>query len=279
MGYKRLKIAAVIFAMVFGLAGCYTIDPSGFFVTDTNANQRFAESMVWNGTHPDRDITLTTDNYSVFNLSDCHLGSADNLDSLFQIAMDTGAVAVFAAGDLTTGHEEDFQNYAAHLPDPDTLPVFSVAGNHDLYFDSWAAYLENIGSSTYFISVTTPVAKDLYIFLDTGSGTLGTSQMSWLEGLLQTERLDYRHCIIVTHNNLLRIRHTLSTTPMLEEVHVLMDLCVEHDVNMVITGHDHVQYDELFGKTRHITLDALVDEGYMDLRIEGDSISYSFDHL
>jgi hypothetical protein len=136
------------------------------------------------------------------------------------------------------------------------------------------------GSSSYSFSVTTPVASDLYICLDTGGGTLGPSQLSWLKELLINERPNYRRCVIVTHNNLFRIRRTTSTTPQVEELSVLIELFAKYSVDMAITGHDHKKNVVEFGGTVHITMDALKDgldySGYFQLNVESGKLGYNF---
>jgi hypothetical protein len=116
----------------------------------------------------------------------------------------------------------------------------------------------------------TPDARDLFICLDTGSGTLGNRQLDWLENILENERHHFRNCIIISHSNFFRSRRTLSTTPLVEEIYFLLDLFSDNNVDMVIMGHDHERSVELFGNTVYLTLDA-IEDGYSDasfVRIE-----------
>ncbi|MFW5835368.1 MAG: hypothetical protein ACOCU3_00285, partial [bacterium] len=77
--------------------------------------------------------------------------------------------------------------------------------------------------------------------------------------------------------------HTSSTTPNVEELRVLMDLCIEHRVDMVVAGHDHKKNVVQFGGTTHITMDALKDgyedAGYLVLDIGPASAAYEFVQL
>ena len=158
-----------------------------------------------------------------------------------------------------------------------------MIGNHDLYFDGWKQFYTHFGSTTYLFTVETPEASDLFICLDTGSGTLGSNQLEWLKNMLQEERPNYRKCVIFTHNNLFRIRHTTSTNPFVEEVRVLSELCLKHEIDMVITGHDHERNAVKFGNTTHITMDALQDisenAGYFTLFINQGEIDFEFVEL
>ena len=76
-----------------------------------------------------------------------------------------------------------------------------LAGNHDTYFDQWSEYYELFGSSTYFFVVKTPTTSDLFIALETASGTLGKLQKKWLEDTLKEKRSQHRYCFILTHTN------------------------------------------------------------------------------
>jgi len=128
--------------------------------------------------------------------------------------------------------------------------------------------------------VKTPTASDFYICLDTGSGTLGSRQLKWFKELLEKSRNNYRRCILFTHNNLYRIRHTLSTNPVNEELLVLTELFAKHKIDMVVTGHDHVKNVVKLGNTTHITMNAMLDEfpdaGYFVLKVENGKVGYEF---
>jgi len=108
-------------------------------------------------------------------------------------------------------------------------------------------------------------------------------RIAWVCNFLESSRKNYRHCIVFTHNNLLRFRPTLSTNPYVEEVQVLLDLFLRHRVDFVITGHDHIRDSAIFGNTTYITMDALLDmnpqAGYLELYVREDEMQYSFEKL
>lgn len=278
MAYQ-LKIT-IILGLALSISGCQEADLIGMFMSDESVNQRFEHSMEWNSQHPFREIIISGDDYHILAMSDSHVGGTENLDIFLNSAKATDASAVVMVGDMTTGHAEDYAIFQQHLPNQDSLPSFQIAGNHELYFDGWTEFYSRFGSSTYLFTIETSSAKDLFICLDTGGGTLGNKQLDWLKEILQTVRPDYRHCIILTHNNLFRFRHTASTNPVIEELHVLMDMFTKHDVDFVITGHDHKQNATKFGNTTHIVLDALKDglsnSGYFELRVNNGIPQYRF---
>ncbi len=277
---NRFKKIASLFLLVFIFSACDKFEMRGFVRSYESADQRFKQSMDWNFNHPYKEIAIPVDEYSIFTMADSHVGGTENLDIFLSAAITENAAATVMVGDLTTGNTRDYMTFQDHLPAQDSLPSFQIIGNHDLYFDGWKQFYSQFGSTTYLFTVATPQASDLFIGLDTGSGTLGSDQLEWLKNILEYERPHYRKCILFTHNNLFRIRHTTSTNPFVEEVHELMELCVKHEIDMVITGHDHERNEVTFGNTIHITMDALQDEsknaGYFKLTMLQGKIKYEF---
>jgi len=271
----------LLLATVF--TACYEVDFAGFFIRSESANLRFEESMEWNAMNPYRQIAVPADDYLIMTMGDSHVGGTDNLVRFFAIALDQAADAVVMVGDLTTGREEDYLVFQATLPDQETIPWFPLVGNHDLYFGGWEHFYSMFGASVYLFTVKTPEATDLFISLDTGSGTLGSRQLDWLKTTLETRRDDYRHCLVFTHNNLFRIPRALSTNPPVEELHVLMELFTRHRVDMFVSGHDHRHSVVQFGNTTYLVADALRDglsnAGYLELRVIGESVKFKFVQL
>ena len=175
---------------------------------------------------------------------------------------------------------EEYTLFEKHIPENDSLRSFYLAGNHDLWHNGWEEFYTRFGSSSYYFTVKTPAGSDLFICLDTGGGTLGELQTEWLTEILQSMRPDYRRCVVITHINLFRPRKTESTNLVEEELVFLMDLFARHNVDMVITGHDHVRDVEVFGVTTYIQVDALEDglsnAGYMNMRVKNGEIGYEF---
>lgn len=281
---NKLIIKVILVAVLFSFTACDVADIKGMFISpDELINQRFEQSMEWNSQHALREVITLTDDYTILSMSDNHVGGTINLDIFINEAKNKNANAVVMVGDLTSGHGEDFEIFKQHLINLDSLPAFLMIGNHDLYYNGWNEYFSRFGSSTYTFTVKTPVASDLYICLDSGGGTIGNQQLDWLKDILQNERPDYRRCIIFTHNNLFRFRRTSSTNPLVEELHVLLDLFTKHNVDMVVTGHDHEKDDEVFGNTTHIVMDALKDglsnSGYFQFNVADGNITYEFINL
>ncbi|MFO7790586.1 MAG: metallophosphoesterase [Bacteroidales bacterium] len=272
-----------LFLLSLLFTACDLFEMRGFVASYESVNERFDQSMEWNDEHPFKTITVADDDYNIFVMADSHTGGVLNLNAFFDEAIDINAVAAVMVGDLTNGHSADYKKFDNQVPDEDVLLTFPVVGNHDLYFDGWKQFYKHFGSSTYLFTVNTATSSDLYICLDTGSGTLGSSQLNWLKDILENERQAYRYCVVFTHNNLFRIRHTTSTNPCVEELRVLTDLSVRYNIDVIITGHDHKRNLVVMGNTTHVTLDALKDDykyaGYFNLHIENGDLGYDFINL
>ena len=280
---NRFKQIVIFFFIILIYASCDQFEMRGFVAAYESADQRFDQSMEWNADHPYKQIQVSEDDYKFFVMGDSHVGGTTNLDFFVQEAIKSKATAVVMVGDITMGYAENFETIQQHLPEKELMSSFLIPGNHDLYFDGWKKYYSLYGSSTYLFTVNTPKATDLFVCLDSASGTLGSKQIEWLKELLKLERFDYRHCIIFTHNNLFRLRHTFSGNPYVEELQVLLELCAKYQVDMIISGHDHSRNEVVFGNTTFITMDLLQDDsknaGYFKLFITNGEIEYEFVNL
>lgn len=278
MGILKKSIAVAL--LIIGMMACDKYEAIGFITSYEDANERFEQSMDWNASNPIPIIMVNDDNYVLYAMGDSHLGGTENLNKFFDQALANDVTAVLLAGDITSGHQKDYDNLAEILPDKDSLIYFPMAGNHDLYFHGWEYFYPLLGSSTYSFVVQTPDTTDLFICLDTGSGTLGDKQLKWLKEKLEKERGNHRYCSVITHNNIIRPRPTASTNPFVEEVRVLLDLFAEYDVDIVVNAHDHKRSEQVFGNTAYVIMDALLDENssssYLELKYSEDNVQYSF---
>lgn len=269
----------IIISISLVLSACDFLDFKGSAITYTDIDERFDTSIAWNAANVSRNISISDENYTFFISSDNHLGGTKNINKMYAAAIKEHANAVIMVGDNCSGNKIDYDTLASVVHSYNSMPTYLVVGNHDLYFEGWQYFYNYFGSSTYYFSVTTPSDSDLYIMLDTGGGTLGELQLKWLKTLLSSQRDNFRNCIILTHNNIIKSRFTISTLPMQEEVKVLLDLFLKHKVNYCITGHDH-KYDTFtFGNTNYVVTDALLDgyknAAYLKLNIKDGTISVS----
>jgi predicted phosphodiesterase len=271
---KSLLIAAIVVLV----SACGKIE--GPTSSSEPIDLRFNESMSWNMSNPSTEINVESDEYTILIMADVHVGGTFNLDKFVNIARDEKPAAVVIDGDFTGGKAEEYDTFGKHFPTNDSMNSFCVAGNHDLLQNGWKEFYKRYGSSSYYFTVKTPAGSDLFICLDTGGGTLGKLQTKWFTQILQNIRPSYRRCFVITHINLLRPRKTESTNLVEEELIFLMDLFARHNVDMVITGHDHKRDVETFGVTTYIILDAMKDglsnAGFMNIKVENGEIKYEF---
>ena len=279
-----VKLKVLIILLIVGLCGCsQKWDASGFFFPDDLVDSRYAQSELWNQSHPFKNLVVSSENYQLLVAADSHIGSLVNFEKFLSQASKPENTAFVMVGDIVSGQKEDFLKFKNELPDFNQVHYFLTPGNHDLYYDGWKTYYDYFGSSMYYFTVQTPSKSDLYICLDSGSGTLGRKQLAWFKNVLSTKRANYRNCVVFSHVNLFRNRHTTSTNPMVEELYVLMDLFDRYKVNLVISGHDHVRFVNNFGFTTYITLDALQDANpnasYLKLKVTPENANYEFADL
>ena len=283
--------------ILFVIVGCSNLFPNYDFVgvfigSGPDVDVRFENSMQYAESHAPFSM-LVDDNYCVYVGGDSHVDSTSRNLEQFMLSYRADSTAVFAlhVGDFVNaqGNYERFYKATQVLPDGyirktyDTLLV--TCGNHDILFGQWKEYLKYYKTSSYWfetVSRTTGAPLDLFISIDTSSGTVGRKQLDWLRGLLAEKSQEkYRHIIIFTHTNFFKQDSSqgLSTNFSLEETTELTGLFTRYGVTMVWNGHDHSREVTTYGSVTYITLDAMKDPAqpacYMVARM-GDSVTYDF---
>jgi len=256
-------------------------DLTGFLYSADPVNERVEQSLKWNENHPAKDLIVNSTDYSLLIAGDSEIGSTANLDTLIARAKKPGVAGYVVVGDITSGDPKGYDILEHDLDEKNPDHAFYILGNHDLFFDGWEKYYNYFGSSTYAFTVKAGDTSDLYICLDSGNGTIGSRQLKWLSDLLAKERKNHRFCIIFNHVNFFREHHTFSANPLVDELHVLMDLFYKNSVDMVIMGHDHRRSEEYFANTHYITLDAFFDgykeASYLRLEIKNGKLIFGFE--
>jgi UDP-2,3-diacylglucosamine pyrophosphatase LpxH len=247
--------------------GCKRFQLTGLWLPPSiNVEKRFAQSQEWNNQHSPIVIEMNADDYRFYVGSDVHIEkTTDNLTKLLDISRNNSQNAfLMLLGDLITVRGA-FDIFAPALDfNSDTqqfdIQVFTTIGNHDLLYDQWNDYARYFGTATYSFVVKTPNEEDFFIVLDSGSGTLGKSQMQWLKSQLK-ERGKYRHCTVMTHTNIFRSDSwaTSAGSFPLEETYEMLDLFSQNNVDLVITGHDHYYELATFGNVSYLIIDTMRD--------------------
>lgn len=279
--------SAVVLVLLMTSCG-KNIDYLGIFMTfNESPNERFEQSMQYNAEHGYDTVAGVPDDYRVYVMSDIHVDfSTKNLDRFVADYLADTVAPPFSLclGDLinATGHYDYFLEHVQPVADAGRRIRYCV-GNHDLYFDQWKEYFSKFGSSTYWFEVHTVGGfKDLYIALESGSGTLGVDQRNWLEDVLKTKKNQgFRHIVVFTHTHFFKKDTSQGHTSNfnLEETYDLMDLFDRYDVSLVLQGHSHSRDLTTFKDVVYLRVDALEDhypQAFYTILTVGNNINYEF---
>ena len=269
-------------------ASCDKLDVSGMFIRKvTDVRIRVQQSLEYNEQNGCPSVSVPQDDYRFYVCADIHAESypVRFAEMVRRENADTLSNFYLVLGDIVWTRE-NMSHYPEIMPlEPGTHigedPGYAIVGNHDLFYNNWENWRNMFHSSTYYITVNTPNYKDLIIMLDSGSGTLGDSQMNWLKSVLKDIRPGCRHCVVCLHNNLFRTDHSQlpSSNLPLEETYALMRLFSDNNVGLVLQGHDHYRSIVDFENVLYIVLDDLKDKSSNASFITVDvtsSIGYNF---
>ena len=277
---KRLlpAIAAV------AVCSCNQFQIKGLLVpTGEVVEKRFEQSAEMN-----KDLKAATVNaeseYMFYVATDPHTNETSINLSRFNDILRNDENTAFAVilGDCIEV-KDNFPKYLEALsysPDRHALnpDIFHILGNHDAYFNGWQGFMEQIGPSVYWFEVMYPGGKDLFISLDTATGTLGRSQNKWFRKFLEEKRKEYRHCIILTHTNFFYTDNsqTGSGNMPIEESFSLIDFLGKQNVSLVLQGHDHYWEDLTYHNVRYCVLGTIRDESdspeYLKVNVTQENI-------
>ncbi|MBP5156639.1 MAG: metallophosphoesterase [Treponema sp.] len=130
--------------------------------------------------------------------------------------------------------------------------VYTTTGNHDLYNDGWDYFEDYTYPGTGFFRFA--VAGFSFYFLDSGSGSLGSSQYDKFQKALKG---DGRPKIICTHYpvygtaQFFQNYYTLQNT---EEADTLITLCAKNNVRLYLAGHMHEQHENNLGSFTELVM-------------------------
>ena len=275
-----------MFTAILAVSGCDRLDFKGFFVpTGDVVQKRFVQSMELTGGKAVQGVE-TEDEYILYVCTDPHVdASARNLQKFNDdLRTDSDAALGIILGDCIDKKDKYQEYLAASEYDAEkhsfNHKIYHVLGNHDTYFGGWDKFKSLIGPSVYWFEAVFQSGKDLYIALDTATGTLGGKQTEWLKSFLSENRSKYRYCFIVTHTNFFYTDNSqVSSGNMpLEESFALIELLARHKVNLVLQGHDHYREDLTYKNVRYTVLGTIKDESdspeYLKVSVSNEKISY-----
>lgn len=257
--------------------------------TSPRIDQRLADSEKYNAAHPFVTLQAPAEEYNVYVCTDTHITTNMNRWESFINAyrQDMSCPVAVHLGDIVDAqnHFDDVRNaFDATSKNPskqDTLMV--VAGNHDICFSQWPAFLETFKTSTYYFIVQTPQGqRDLYIMFDSAEGTVGQKQLKWLTETLQwASGQAFRHIIACTHTHFFMRDGSqgVATNFSIEETYTLLNLFQSNGVDMVLTGHDHSREVTKYKDMTCIIVDSMTNDDknphYMVANV-GQNINYQF---
>ena len=201
------RISAIALAAT-AIWSCNQLDIKGMFMpTGEGVQARFEQSMKMNEDLKAGSVEAN-EHYVFYAATDPHIHeTARNLNT-FNDAFRNDPQAAFGVilGDCIDVRDNLPMYLDALEYNPDrhayNHDIYHVLGNHDLFFRGWTNFKELVGPSVFWFEVSFESGKDLYISLDSATGTLGSKQTEWLRSFLKNKRENYRHCIILTHTNL-----------------------------------------------------------------------------
>lgn len=283
------KLAYVMVLVV--LASCGRADLTGFFVSPSDGvEDRFKQSMELTGGEAVAALEVP-DKYSFYVCTDVHTAGSTNNFNEFISALRNDVTSAFgiAIGDVIdrVGMMDMFAeatefDEAVHAYD---RPFFAIPGNHDMYFSQWEDFKAAFGAASYYFEAMTSYGKDLFIALDSASGTLGLNQMNWLKDFFAKVRESYNHCMVFVHTNFFKTDNSQipSGNWPLEETFALTELFDIYDVDIVFQGHDHHREDLIYRGVRYTLVGAIKDQlknpEYLMVTMTPDDIEYDWVQL
>lgn len=279
-----MVIRIFILILSLGLCSCNSVDLKGLLIpTGDGVDKRFEQSMVMTG-GLDVGAVEAQKSYTFYVATDPHIDDTHTNLDIFNNALrnDSGASFGVVLGDCIEV-KDNLPKYlkslaydpARHTYNPE---IYHSLGNHDVYFNGWADFRELVGPSVYWFELRFEGGKDLYISLDTATGSLGRKQSDWFKAFLENKRNDYRHCIILTHTNFFYTDNsqTGSGNMPLEESFALIDFLGKYKVSLVLQGHDHYREDRTYANVRYVTVGAILDKmeapEYLKINVSEDEI-------
>jgi UDP-2,3-diacylglucosamine pyrophosphatase LpxH len=274
----------VFILTAIAICSCNRVDFKGLFIpTGDGVEKRFEQSAEMN-----KDLKAGTvhieGSYIFYVAADPHINTTHRNLTVFNGAFRNDAGAAFGVilGDCIDVRDNlpKYMEALAHDPTRHAYDheLFHLLGNHDVFFNGWDDFKEIVGPSVYWFEVEAGTDRDLYITLDTATGTLGRKQSEWLRTFLAENRQSYRHCIIMTHTNFFYTDNsqTGSGNLPIEECFSLIDLLGRHDVSLVLQGHDHYREDLSYNGVRYVVLGTIHDESeapeYLKVEVGPDDI-------
>ncbi len=221
-----------------GLSGCNPAEFTDYLFAEEEdkVEDRFYESISGHCRRLEIPEAASND-FSFLWTSDIHVTryKPHYINLLGKYADDHEAAFILHSGDcVDRGNEDEYIKLIDLLDHHSPVPMITALGNHDVYNDGWPRYKKYVGPSVFKFSY----ARCEFVFIDTAAGTLGRSQMDWLESALKKSKKPVR--FVLSHYPIYDGSfQTPSSMGNTEERMKLVYLFDEYDVDYFLCGHKH----------------------------------------
>lgn len=288
-----MKIRNIFLSLILTtlLVACDENSLAPFASNFPSVDERFKISMSDDNVNLYDTIRVPNKEYKIYVCTDTHVAGQDlnktlkTFISLYK--SDKDCPAACCLGDIVEANQR-YEYFIEAFKDGYDYPckknnMFVALGNHDIFYDQYNAFRSHITQRThyFFVVESNDKVRDLYICLDTATGTLGKIQIEWLKGLLEDEAHKNRHIIVFTHVNIFRRDNTYAdiSTTSVEETYELMSLFSKYRVKQFWAGHDHARDEFIHGKVKYIMIDSMQEDNpnaaYMILHV-GDELRNTY---
>jgi len=211
-------------------------------------------------------------NYKFIVVTDTHIedGNAFGFEYLTNaIILSHGAEFVVNLGDVTQhGSIHDIDRFIEIAEDMG-VPVYPVIGNHDIYFNTWPVWRENIGSTNYRVDSNNTT---LFV-LDTANAFFGKHQLDWLENEIKTAK---QNVFVFTHAPLfttgIKMQQVTDTRERARIISIL-----RNRADIMFMGHSHQRAINSAGNVQYVTFEDFKSTGiYCVVSVINGTASYEF---
>ena len=266
--HTKTAIALFTLLITLTIAGCKFGLQEAFYRSN-GVNERSSElSTITLPSNVTSTISTQSGKYNFMILTDVHYGAGydipetqilnwiDSFNATTQ-SMQRKPLFCLVLGDMAeTGDREEFAAFNSFQDKIEAkgIPVYCIVGNHDLLNSGWKYWKTSCNPGTSFYKFSTSALS--FYFTDTGSGTMGTKQLSALENAFKS---DNNRKLVFTHYALYGGGAGL---PLFcigndKERGRIIDLCARNNVKYTFEGHYHPGGEYDFGNFKELVATSL----------------------
>jgi predicted MPP superfamily phosphohydrolase len=220
--------------------------------------------------------------WEFFIISDQHSGYKTYIPELRNILNENPDFVVWNGDIVNWGFPTEYM-VASAIAQSYPITVFPTIGNHDAWNDGTKVYNKYFGPNYYSFEYN----GDLFVFLDTAQGVMGSSQLDWLESILKG--WEDENIFIFSHMSPIdTVKGYYDTSDLIDpelsrtmhskaESDYLLDLMENFSVDAFFSGHSHVMGRSLVNGTWYIssgalggTVDGDHNVGYLGCKVNND---------